>query len=390
MVLVFNFGSSSFKFKIFKSEDCSEVINGICERIGEDFGRVVFSLENGKKEERKVNFKTHREAFCEVKRIVFEDEDVFVRGKIRAIGHRVVHGGRYFSTLALINSETIKKIESLVPLAPMHNLANLDGIYGCLEAFPDVIQFAVFDTAFFYGLPQISYLYAIPLDLAEKHGIRKYGFHGISHKFMSEKYAEFKKSCDLKIITCHLGSGSSIAAINGSMPIDVSMGFTPLEGLMMGTRSGNIDPSVVSFLAKKENISIFDVENLLNKKSGVLGISGVSADMRDIVENRKSNARCRLAFEMFCYRIIKFIGAYIAVLGGCDGIVFSAGIGENFPVIRKKICNALSFFGVKIDDLAKEKNDGIISAPDSKIDVMVVKLNEELCIARSILNSVVF
>ncbi|MDR2074270.1 MAG: acetate kinase [Oscillospiraceae bacterium] len=386
MIFTLNFGSSSFKYKIF--DGTSAVLEGSCEKIGNSSGRAIFRSSK-KIVEREIAFKTHEDAFFNVKKFIFEEStyhNLNLKENIKAIGHRVVHGGNFFRAPTLIDSKVIEKIQKLVPLAPIHNEANLNGIRDCFETFGESLpQVAVFDTSFFVDLPLRACTYAIPEQLSKKYGIRKYGFHGISHEFANERYCEIKGRNDLNIITCHLGSGSSIAAISRGKPIDTSMGFTPLGGLVMGTRSGSLDPSVVTFIIENENLNANQINEILNKKSGILGISGVSSDIRNILEKSKNNQNCRLAIDLFCYSITKYIGSYIAALGRCDALIFTAGIGENHPEIRQKICNNLKSFGIvlnkKLNLSTKGGKEGFISEPGFGSDIFVVRADEELSIA---------
>ncbi len=336
--------------------------------------------------------KDHKQALLHVKDILTDKNFGVINNlnELSAVGHRVVQGGKYFNKSVFINDYVIDKIKELIPLAPLHNEANLNVILACREMLgEDLTQVAVFDTAFHASMPPKAYMFAIPYEYYEKDNIRKYGFHGISHKYVSERCASLmdRKFKDLKIITCHIGNGSSITAINKGEVLDTSMGLTPLDGLMMGTRCGSIDPSVVTFLAEKEGLSFDEVNRMLNKKSGLLGISGISNDERDIMrEAKKGNKRAILAHEMLTYQITKFIGSYFAVMQGCDAIVFTAGIGENQWIHRKVICENLGFLGVK---LSKELNrstfggkEGKISSNDSSVDVYVIPTNEEIVIAR--------
>jgi acetate kinase len=308
--------------------------------------------------------------------------------EIDAVGHRVVHGGEYFTSSVLINDDVLKAITDCIELAPLHNPANIEGIKACKQIMPDVPMVAVFDTAFHQTMPDYAYLYPIPYEYYTKYKIRKYGFHGTSHKYVSQRAAEIlnKPIESLKIITCHLGNGSSIAAVKNGKSVDTSMGFTPLEGLAMGTRSGSIDPSIISYLMEKENITAEEVVNILNKKSGVYGISGISSDFRDLEDAafKNGNKRAQLALNVFAYRVKKTIGSYAAAMGGVDVIVFTAGIGENGPEVREFILDGLEFLGFKLD---KDKNnvrgkEAIISTADSKVYVMVVPTNEEYMIAK--------
>lgn len=336
--------------------------------------------------------KNHDDAFNHLKEILTSKEIGVIKSmdEITAIGHRVVHGGEFFTGPVIINDEVIKKIESLIPLAPLHNKASISGIKSCMKMFGNKIpQVAVFDTSYYSGIPDYAFVYPIPYEYYEKCGIRKYGFHGTSHEFVSNAAAKIlnKDIKDLKIISCHLGNGSSITAIKNGKAIDTSMGLTPLGGIMMGTRSGSMDPSVVIKMAEEKSLSLEEIGNILNKESGLKGISGVGSDDRDILRaENNGNKRAKLAHEMMIYKITKYIGGYIAILGGCDAIIFTGGIGEHQWMHREKICKYFKFMGLELDD-EKNKNaklgkEEIISKNESKIKVFVIPTNEELAIAR--------
>lgn len=391
-ILVINSGSSSLKYQLVDMRDETILAKGICERIGTEDGHFKHLTYDKRKIDEKLIMKDHKQALLHVKDILTDKNFGVINNlnELSAVGHRVVQGGKYFNKSVFINDYVIDKIKELIPLAPLHNEANLNVILACREMLgEDLTQVAVFDTAFHASMPPKAYMFAIPYEYYEKYNIRKYGFHGISHKYVSERCASLmdRKFKDLKIITCHIGNGSSITAINKGEVLDTSMGLTPLDGLMMGTRCGSIDPSVVTFLAEKEGLSFDEVNRMLNKKSGLLGISGISNDERDIMrEAKKGNKRAILAHEMLTYQITKFIGSYFAVMQGCDAIVFTAGIGENQWIHRKVICENLGFLGVK---LSKELNrstfggkEGKISSNDSSVDVYVIPTNEEIVIAR--------
>lgn len=391
-ILVINAGSSSLKYQLINMEDESVLAKGNCERIGIDGGIVTHKLPDGRSKELNVNMSNHTEAFMQVKNMLLDSEVGVLNSlsEVSAVGHRVVQGGALFSESVLVNEDVIKGIESLIPLAPLHNKAHVQGIRACIDVFGvEIPQVVVFDTAFHSTMPPKAYMFAVPYEYYEKYKVRRYGFHGTSHRYVSERCAHLmnRDLKDLKLITCHLGNGSSIAAIDSGKVIDTSMGLTPLDGFMMGTRSGSLDPSVITFIAEKENMSPEDMSNMLNKESGLLGISGVSNDDRDISDAVvNGNKRAKLAHDMLEYQITKFIGGYMAALKGCDAIVFTAGLGENQASHRQVVCDNLSYMGVKID---KELNnmmvagkEGKISTPDSKIDVYVIPTNEELLIAR--------
>ena len=390
-VLVINCGSSSLKYQLINMEDESVLAKGNCERIGIDGGIVTHKLPDGRSKELNVNMSNHTEAFMQVKNMLLDNEVGVLNSlsEVSAVGHRVVQGGALFSESVLVNEDVIKGIESLIPLAPLHNKAHVQGIRACIDVFGvEIPQVVVFDTAFHSTMPPKAYMFAVPYEYYEKYKVRRYGFHGTSHRYVSERCAHLmnRDLKDLKLITCHLGNGSSIAAIDSGKVIDTSMGLTPLDGFMMGTRSGSLDPSVITFIAEKENMSPEDMSNMLNKESGLLGISGISNDDRDISDAVvNGNKRAKLAHDMLEYQITKFIGGYMAALKGCDAIVFTAGLGENQASHRQVVCDNLSYMGVKID---KELNnmmvagkEGKISTPDSKIAVYVIPTNEELMIA---------
>lgn len=391
-ILVINAGSSSLKYQLINMEDESVLAKGNCERIGIDGGIVTHKLPDGRSKELNVNMSNHTEAFMQVKNMLLDNEVGVLNSlsEVSAVGHRVVQGGALFSESVLVNEDVIKGIESLIPLAPLHNKAHVQGIRACIDVFGvEIPQVVVFDTAFHSTMPPKAYMFAVPYEYYEKYKVRRYGFHGTSHRYVSERCAHLmnRDLKDLKLITCHLGNGSSIAAIDSGKVIDTSMGLTPLDGFMMGTRSGSLDPSVITFIAEKENMSPEDMSNMLNKESGLLGISGVSNDDRDISDAVvNGNKRAKLAHDMLEYQITKFIGGYMAALKGCDAIVFTAGLGENQASHRQVVCDNLSYMGVKID---KELNnmmvagkEGKISTPDSKIAVYIIPTNEELLIAR--------
>jgi len=388
-VLVINSGSSSVKYQLIDMEGEEVLCRGIAERIGLHGSRIVHRIA-GEKHIIEKDLPNHEVALQEVLKVLTDEKLGAIKdlSEINAVGHRVVHGGEKFASSVLIDEEVMKVLEENVDLAPLHNPPNIMGIRAIQKLLPGVPNVAVFDTAFHQSMPKKAYLYAIPMELYEKHGIRRYGFHGTSHRYVSRRAAEIlgKPYESLKIITAHLGNGASIAAVMYGKSVDTSMGFTPLEGLVMGTRSGDIDPAIVIHLQKKLGMSADEVYNLLNKKSGVLGIYGKSSDMRDIEEAAlEGDEIARLALDIYEYRIAKYIGAYAAAMNGVDVIVFTAGVGENSPLIREEICERyLTYLGVKID---KGENDirgeeRIISTPDSKVTVMVIPTNEELVIAR--------
>lgn len=388
-ILVINAGSSSLKYQLIDMKDESVLAKGLCERIG--IGGAITHKAGDYADSHNADFPTHAEAFQEVVKLLSTGEHAVIAdvSEIHAIGHRIVQGGELFSESALITEEMLKTVESFNDLAPLHNPANIMAIRACQKIFdPAVPQVAVFDTSFHQTLPQKAYMYAIPYELYEKHHIRKYGFHGTSHRYVSARLAEMlgKPVAELNIITCHLGNGSSIAAVKGGKSVDTTMGFTPLDGVVMGTRSGSIDPSIVTFLQEKEGLSAQAVSDLLNKKSGYLGISGVTSDQRDLsAEAEKGNGRAALALQMQQYGIKKYIGAYAAAMGGVDAVIFTGGIGENSAETRADVCHGLEFLGIDFDDAQNAKTRGTeteITKPGSKVKVYVIPTNEELTIAR--------
>ncbi len=396
-ILVLNSGSSSLKYQLIDMKNEKVLARGICEEIGAKESIVRQISHSGKKINKIIiDINDHKKAFEYIKNMLMDKDFGVISGieEIDAVGHRVVHGGEYFKGPALINDDAIKKIESLIPLAPLHNPAHVSGINACREMLGESIpQVAVFDTSFYSDIPEKAYIFAVPYEYYEKYHIRKYGFHGTSHKYVGKKCCEVagKDFFKLKIISCHLGNGASITAINNGKAVETSMGLTPLGGIMMGTRSGSLDPSVILHVAEKESLNVQEMNNILNKKSGLLGVSGVSSDDREVAKaEQEGNKRAALAHEMVVYQLTKFIGAYTAVLQGCDMIVFTGGIGENQWIHREKVCDNLAFMGIKIDKKINKNmvlgKEGRISAPDSKIDVFVIPTNEELAIARDTLN----
>ena len=391
-ILVINAGSSSLKYQFIDMDNEKVLAKGNCERIGMDGAFIGFKTKNGEKIERKRQMLNHTQAFEAVKDALLDPEYGAISdlSEVAAVGHRVVQGGSYFDKSVLINNDVIKKINELSPLAPIHNPANIQGIEASTRVFgTKVPQVAVFDTAFHQTMPEKAYMFAVPYKYYEKFGVRKYGAHGTSHRYVTEKMAEImgKKKEELKLITCHIGNGSSITAVKNGKVIDTSMGLTPLGGFMMGTRSGSLDPSVVTFIAEKEHLAPDEISKILNKESGLLGISGISSDDRDVSEaEANGNMRAHLAHEMLYYHIAKIIGSYYVALGGCDGIVFTAGLGENQPMLREKVCDYLACFGVKIDKQFNEKAwhgvTGTLSTPDSAIRVELIATDEEMVIAR--------
>lgn len=397
-ILVINAGSSSLKYQLVDMSNEETIAKGNCERIGLGNSFLTYKTANGVSKKIEAEMSNHTEAFNEVKNALLNPEYGVIKSidEVSAIGHRVVQGGALYSESVLINDEVKKGIESLIPLAPLHNPAHIQAIEACYNTFgKDIPEVAVFDTAFHSTMPEKAFMFPIPYEYYEKYQIRRYGFHGTSHRYVSNRCAELmgKNIKDLKIITCHLGNGSSITAIDGGKVIDTSMGLTPLDGFMMGTRSGSLDPSVVTFIAEKENLSPEEMNTLLNKKSGMLGISGISSDDRDVTQAAADgDRRAILTHDMLRYEIVKFVGAYAAALNGCDAIVFTAGLGENQPCHRSAVCKSLTYLGVKIDEDLNESmirgKGGKISTDDSKVQVFVIPTNEELVIARDTKNIV--
>ena len=391
-VLVINAGSSSLKYQLIDMNDESVIAKGICERVGTPEACISFKTPDGQKIEYNAPMSNHTEAFAAVKYALTEGEYKVINdiSEITAVGHRVVQGGSLFNKSVLINDKVIADIASMNDLAPLHNPANIMGINASIELFgKDVPQVAVFDNAFHSTMPAEAYTFAIPYELTKKYSIRRYGFHGTSHKFVSARCAEVmgKDIKDLKIVTCHLGNGSSITAVKNGEVIDTTMGLTPLDGLAMGTRCGAIDPSVVLFIMEKEGLSVKEMDTLLNKKSGLAGVSELSSDDRDLkAAAAEGNEQCLIARNILAYQIKKYIGAFAAAMNGIDAIVFTGGIGENADDIRDKVCNEISYLGVEIDNeigktLVKGKEGGL-STENSKVKVYVLPTNEELAIAR--------
>ena len=387
-VLVINCGSSSLKFQLINSDTEAVLAKGLCERIGID-GRLTYQPEGGEKEVNNLAMPTHTEAIQFVIDALTNEKTGVVKSldEIGAVGHRVVHGGEKFTSSVVVTPEVKAGIEECNDLAPLHNPANLIGITTCENLMPGKPQVAVFDTAFHQTMPAKAYMYGLPHEYYDKYKVRRYGFHGTSHSFVSKRVAEFlgKDYNNTKTIVCHLGNGSSISAVLNGESVDTSMGLTPLEGLVMGTRSGDIDPAIMEFIAKKENLDIAGIMNVLNKKSGVEGISGVSSDFRDLADAAKEgNELAELALEVFAYRVAKYVGSYVAAMNGVDNIVFTAGIGENDVETRARICKYFGYLGVEINEEANGQRgkEMIISTPESKVTVLVIPTNEELAIAR--------
>ena len=394
-VLVINCGSSSLKYQVLDMTNEQLMCKGLVERIGMDGSVITHEKIGQDKVVNETPMKDHKDAIAIVLDAIQDPGHGVVSdmSEIGAVGHRVVHAGEKFASSVLIDAEVIKALEECVDLAPLHNPPNLLGIAACQQLMPSTPMVAVFDTAFHQTMPPESYIYAIPYEFYEKHGIRRYGFHGTSHKYVAERASDMLNVNldDLKIITCHLGNGASVSAIKRGKCIDTSMGFTPLEGLVMGTRSGDIDPAIVTFIREKENLDQGVANDILNKKSGVLGISGVSSDFRDLeAAAEEGNERAQLALKVFAHKVRFYIGAYIAEMNGVDAIVFTAGVGENDIGMRDIICNDLGNLGIKLD-LVKNKVRGketIISREDSRVKILLIPTNEELMIARDTYNIV--
>lgn len=387
-VLVINCGSSSLKYQLIDSVSEEVMAKGICERIGID-GRFTYKPEGKEKVVKEAAMPSHTAAVSLVLEALTDSENGVIASlsEIGAVGHRMVHGGEKFACSTLLTDEVLKQVEECCELAPLHNPANLIGVNACKELMPGVPMVGVFDTAFHQTMPKKAYLYGLPYEYYEKYGVRRYGFHGTSHSFVSKRVAEIlgKKPEELKVIVCHLGNGASVCAVDGGKSVDTSMGFTPLEGLIMGTRSGDIDPAIMEYIGKKENLDLSQVLDVLNKKSGIMGISGLSSDFRDLDDaSNEGNERAKIAVQAFSYRVAKYVGAYAAAMNGVDVVAFTAGAGENDHVVREQVCSYLGYLGIKLD---KEKNmcrgvERIISTDDSTRIAMIVPTNEELAIAR--------
>ena len=391
-ILVINCGSSSLKFQLINTDDESVLAKGLCERIGIDGSRLVYQPKGSDKITTEAPMPTHKQAIQMVLDALTDSTNGVIKSldEVGAVGHRVVHGGEKFASSTIITDEMLKAVEECNDLAPLHNPANLIGINACKELMPNTPMVGVFDTAFHQTMPDTAYLYGIPYSLYEKYKVRKYGFHGTSHSFVSKRTAEFlgKKAEDMKIIVCHLGNGASVCAVDHGKSIDTSMGLTPLEGLVMGTRSGDLDPAVIEFIANKEGLDIAGVMKILNKESGVYGLSGISSDFRDL-ENaaEEGNEAAIRARAVFNYRVAKYIGGYVAAMNGVDAIAFTAGLGENDALVRRDICSYLGYLGITIDQEANKARgkEVVISTADSKVPVLIIPTNEELAIARETL-----
>ena len=389
-ILVINCGSSSLKFQLIDSESEKCIAKGLCERIGIDGSMISYTPAGGEKEKTVTPMPDHTEAIRLVLEALTNPKTGVVKSldEIGAVGHRVVHGGEKFSGSVVITDEVMAAVEECNDLAPLHNPANLIGINACKKLMPNTPMVGVFDTAFHQTMPEEAYMYGIPYEYYQKYKIRRYGFHGTSHSYVSKRAAEVlgQKYEDLKIIVCHLGNGASVSAVKNGKCVDTSMGLTPLEGLIMGTRSGDIDPAIIEFIAHKEGKNIDEIMNILNKKSGVLGLSdNLSSDFRDLEDGFAAGDENAIrAMTTYCYRVAKYIGAYTAAMNGVDVICFTAGVGENGPLVRSMVCEYLGYLGITLDEEANNKRgmDLVVSTPDSKVKVMMIPTNEELAIAR--------
>lgn len=387
-ILVINAGSTTLKYQLINSEDESVIAKGLCERIG-GTGVINYNKRDGSKASETVEMPDHSVALKLVIDRLTDPDFGLVKdlSEIDAVGHRVVHGGESFSSSVVVDDAIIEEIRACSDLAPLHNPANILGINACRKLMPGVPNVAVFDTAFHQTMPEKAYIYGLPYSYYEKYKIRRYGFHGTSHSFVSKRAIELlgKPAEETKVIVCHLGGGASITAVNGGKSVDTSMGMTPLEGLIMGTRSGSIDPAIIEYIAHKEESGIDDIMNTLNKKSGIYGISGISSDMRDIDAGYvQGDKKATIAFKVFCYQAAKLIGGYIAAMNGVDSIVFTAGIGEHDNLVREEILSYFGYLGITVDKEANDKchDEALISTADSKVRVFVIPTNEELAIAR--------
>ncbi len=387
-VLVINCGSSSLKYQLIDTDANVVMAKGLCERIGIEGSNFEYKKDGCDKVSKLVDMKDHKDAVSVVIKALTDPETGVVKSldEVDAVGHRTVHGGEKFQKAVIVDEEVIKAIEDVSDLAPLHNPASIIGIRACMELMPNLKHVGVFDTAFHQTMEPEAYLYAIPYEYYEKYKIRRYGFHGTSHEYVSKRTAQIlgKKYDELKTIVCHLGNGASISAVKNGKCVDTSMGLTPLEGLIMGTRSGDLDPAVISYLMSKENISCQEVIDILNKKSGVLGMTGISSDFRDILKAvDEGNERAKVTLKAYALRVAKYIGSYAAAMNGVDAIAFTAGIGENNPLIRKMVCEYLGFLGTEVDDEINNngRDERIISKDGCKPVILVVPTNEELSIA---------
>lgn len=390
-VLVINAGSSSVKFTCMKSKDFTVLASGLVERIGLNGTSFTYKRPGETKIQVEVDVHDATQAVSVITSYLTDEKVGVMKSldEIKAVGHRIVHGGEKITASVLIDDHVKAVIEECFELAPLHNPPNLDGVLACEKAFPGVPQVGVFDTAFHATMPPKAYLYGIPYEMYKEDRIRRYGFHGTSHKYVSQEAAKYfdKDPGELKLVTCHLGNGCSISAVDGGKCIDTSMGLTPLEGLMMGTRSGDIDPAITFFLMDHKNMSAAEINDLLNKRSGILGLAGVgSADLRDVEDKvMEGHKQAEIGFDTFCYRIRKYVGAYMAALGGVDGIIFTAGVGENSDMVRARVCEGMEGLGISIDlekNLELNRKEGEIQKPESRVKIIILPTNEELEIAR--------
>jgi len=389
-ILVINCGSSSLKFQLINSESEQCIAKGLCERIGIDGSRIVYTPAGGTKEIAESPMPDHTEAIRLVLEALTNEKTGVVKSleEIGAVGHRMVHGGEKFASSTVITEEVVAAIEECNDLAPLHNPANLIGYNACKTLMPNTPMVAVFDTAFHQTMPEEAYMYGIPYEYYEKYKVRRYGFHGTSHAYVSKKAAEVlgKDYTELKTIVCHLGNGASVSAVKNGVCVDTSMGMTPLEGLIMGTRSGDIDPAIIEFIAHKENKNIDEIMTILNKKSGALGLSNnLSSDFRDLEDGYFAGNKDALrTMKTYCYRVAKYIGAYVAAMNGVDAICFTAGVGENGPLVRTMVCEYLGYLGITLDEEQNQRRgtEVVITTPDSKVAVLNIPTNEELAIAR--------
>jgi len=387
-ILIINCGSSSLKFQLINSEAEEVLAKGVCERIGID-GVLIYQPEGGEKFKMEKPMPTHLEAIQYVVEALTDDTTGVVKSldEIGAVGHRIVHGGERFTASARITEEVIKAVEECNDLAPLHNPANLIGIEACGKLMPETPMVGVFDTAFHQTMPRAAYMYGLPYEYYDKYKVRRYGFHGTSHSFVSKRAAEIleKPYDQVKSVVCHLGNGSSVCAVLNGKSVDTSMGLTPLEGLAMGTRSGDVDPAILDFIATKKGMTLVQVLNVLNKESGMLGLSEVSSDFRDLwAAADAGNEKAQIALDVFCYRVAKYIGAYAAAMNGVDIIAFTAGIGENDYAVREKVMGYLGYLGIELNTEANKVRgaETLLSTPESKVKVYIVPTNEELAIAR--------
>lgn len=391
LTLVINCGSSSVKYQLIETDSRTKLASGLVERIGAVTALVRHEVPGKKTARKTVTIDNHTVALKEIMDHLISSDNALVKNisEIKAVGHRVVHGGETFKDSVHIDDSVIEAIEQAFDLAPLHNPPNLKGIEAAMNYLPEAVHVAVFDTAFHHSIPAEAYLYAIPNRLYRRYKIRKYGFHGTSHYFVSRRYYQLENvpAQGSRVISCHLGNGCSLAAIRDGKSVDTSMGFTPLSGLVMGTRSGDIDPSIMFYLVEKEELPLNHLHAMLNRNSGLLGLSGYAADMRDLIaEASNGDRRCEQAIDVYCYRIKQYIGSYMAVMNGCDALIFTAGIGENSPFIRSKVCSDLNYMGIEIDEernraAVGDQREMLISSPSSKVKVYVIPTDEEMVIA---------